>query len=122
VLAKADPGGPTTFIHRDYHHGNTLWRGERLTGIVDWTTGCLGPPGIDVAHERLNLVWDYGIEAADAFLLAAGAAGVSAHHPVMDLLVAADWISDDPPANLDEAERFDRYEDFVLRALAELGG
>lgn len=121
ALQTAPPDTPSAFIHRDYHHGNTLWQDEQLTGVIDWTTGCLGPPGIDLARERLNLVWDVGLEVADAFLLEAEAIGVGGHHPYWDLLDAADWPSDDPPKDEDEAVRYRRYEDYVARALAEIG-
>jgi len=40
----------STFIHRDYHPGNALWSGGRLTGIVDWTGASWGPPAADLAH------------------------------------------------------------------------
>lgn len=62
------PPGPSSFIHRDYHHGNTLWVGDRLTGIVDWSTGSWGPRGVDVAHARWNLAIAYGLRAAERFL------------------------------------------------------
>ena len=50
-----DEDARRTFIHRDYQHFNLLWRGDRLTAVVDWVNGSLGPPGIDVGHCRLNL-------------------------------------------------------------------
>jgi aminoglycoside phosphotransferase (APT) family kinase protein len=120
TLEQTSPDTRTTFIHRDYHHWNTLWRGDELTGLIDWTTGCVGPPGIDLARERLNLVWDVGIDAADAFLRAAQATGVSGHHPYWDLLDAADWLSN--VTGDDEAARYESYETFVRRALAEVRG
>jgi aminoglycoside phosphotransferase (APT) family kinase protein len=120
ALEAVAPGGPIRFIHRDYHHGNTLWQEDELVGIVDWTTGCLGPPGIDLAQMRVNLAWDFGLELADAFLIAADRWGVTGHHPYWDLLDAADWLSDEPPADAGEAARYERYQEFVRRALAEL--
>jgi len=46
-VAAATPDAPaaTTLLHRDFHAWNTLWVGDRLTGIVDWTTGSQGPFG-----------------------------------------------------------------------------
>lgn len=55
------------FIHRDFHPMNTLWSRGRLTGVVDWTNARLGPPGIDVAWARQNLVVSHGVEVADRF-------------------------------------------------------
>lgn len=122
AVASRPPDGPIRFIHRDYHHGNTLWSGDALTGIIDWTTGCLGPPGIDVAQMRINLAWDYDLETADASLVNwQSVSGESEpQHPYWDLLDAVDWLSDDPPEGPDEANRYARYEDFVRRALSKL--
>ncbi|MCA1588375.1 MAG: phosphotransferase [Chloroflexi bacterium] len=68
LAASPGPDVATGFIHRDYHHGNTLWEGDRLTGIVDWTTGSWGPYGVDVGHARLNLALAYSQRAADLFV------------------------------------------------------
>ena len=35
--------------------------------MLDWTGSWLGPPGVDVAHSRLNLVCLYGVERAENF-------------------------------------------------------
>lgn len=57
VLARAVPADPPpTFVHRDLHPGNLLWTGSRLTGVVDWASACVGPPSVDVAHSRANLL------------------------------------------------------------------
>ena len=42
VAAGPPPDDRACFIHRDYHPGNTLWAGGRLTGVVDWTGGVVG--------------------------------------------------------------------------------
>lgn len=55
------------FIHRDYQHFNLLWSRERLTGVVDWGGACLGPPGIDVGHCRLNLTLLFSAGVAERF-------------------------------------------------------
>jgi aminoglycoside phosphotransferase (APT) family kinase protein len=70
VAAGPPPDDRACFIHRDYHPANTLWTGGRLTGVVDWIGGSWGPPSFDLAHMRLNLVWDLGLEVADRFLAA----------------------------------------------------
>ncbi|NGP60435.1 aminoglycoside phosphotransferase family protein [Paenibacillus thiaminolyticus] len=64
------PDAATRFIHRDYHPANVLWLGGKISGVVDWVNGCLGPAGIDVGHCRLNLAMLHGVQAADAFLSA----------------------------------------------------
>jgi aminoglycoside phosphotransferase (APT) family kinase protein len=55
-----------TFIHRDFHPGNVLWRRGSVVGVVDWQSACVGPPSIDVGHCRTNL-FRYGLEVADRF-------------------------------------------------------
>lgn len=96
-LASAPPPEFTpTFIHRDYHPANTLWRYGRLSGVTDWVNACNGPPGNDVAHCRVNLSALFGIEAAEEFRLAhESVAGVS-QHPYWDLVDALDT---GPPAS-----------------------
>ena len=58
------------FIHRDYHPTNVLWRGDTVSGVVDWINACQGPAGVDVAHCRTNLVQMFGPAVADQFLAA----------------------------------------------------
>ena len=35
-----------------HQHFNLLWSRERLTGVVDWSEACIGPPGVDVGLDR----------------------------------------------------------------------
>ena len=118
ILERPAPAHRDTFIHRDYHPGNVLWDGARVTGVVDWATAALGPPGIDLARMRLNLAWHLGVDAADRFTAAYAAAGgdPSARHPFWDLLDAADVLSDldPPPARRAGFARFERYVAGVL--------
>jgi aminoglycoside phosphotransferase (APT) family kinase protein len=106
------------FIHRDYHPGQVLWVDGKVSGLVDWTTGCLGPRGIDLARMRLNLAGSHGADLAERFLAAyRRASGADPHHPYWDLLDAGDLILD-----LLAAERaaYDRFEAWVRRALGSL--
>ena len=68
LVGAEPPPAPAVLIHRDYHPENTLWWRGRLTGVVDWTSGCAGPAAVDVGHMRWNLAVTYGLDAADAFL------------------------------------------------------
>jgi aminoglycoside phosphotransferase (APT) family kinase protein len=122
VAAGPPPEAETVFTHRDYHHGNTLWEEDVLTGIVDWTTACSGPAGIDLSQMRINLAWDFDLELADEFLGAwmAVTDDASAYHPYWDVLDAVDWIAD-PPEHLPPPGALERYETFVARELAALG-
>lgn len=54
------------FVHRDIHPGNVLWHRGQVTGVVDWQSACIGPPSIDVAHCRANLL-TYAPDLADAY-------------------------------------------------------
>ena len=56
------------FLHRDFHPGNVLWQRD-LAYVVDWTNGCAGPWGCDIAHCRDNLIGLSGFDDADRFLL-----------------------------------------------------
>ena len=117
---QAAPGqaAPDTFIHRDYHPGNTLWDSGRLTAIVDWTTASWGPPAVDVAHMRANLAMSLGMEAADEFLSAYRAAdGSYDHDPRWDLRSAVDFL---PELSPEPRPEFDRLDEFVVRAVAAL--
>lgn len=80
------PRGRHRFIHRDYHPMNVLWSRGRLTGVVDWTNARVGPPGIDVAWARQNLVVSHGVKVAERFRAHAEAALGREQHPVWDAL------------------------------------
>lgn len=116
------PRTSTGFIHRDYHPGQTLWADDRLVGVVDWTTGCRGPHGIDLARVRLNLAGRYGVDVATRFLLIhRELSGYDLYHPYWDLLDATDVILHLPaPNSTDESFEFARFEDWVAQSLAAL--
>jgi aminoglycoside phosphotransferase (APT) family kinase protein len=69
IALVADERAParTCFLHRDYQHFNMLWSRERLTGVVDWSEACIGPPEVDVGHCRLNLTVLFSAGVADRF-------------------------------------------------------
>jgi aminoglycoside phosphotransferase (APT) family kinase protein len=50
VWAAGPPPTAYGFLHRDFHLGNTLWQGDRVTGLIDWAETSWGPPDLDVAH------------------------------------------------------------------------
>jgi aminoglycoside phosphotransferase (APT) family kinase protein len=94
-----------TFLHRDYHPGNVLWRGGRVTGVVDWQSASLGSPEADVAHCRSNLVDQFSIATADRFLTCWQAvSGRRDYHPYWDVtvVVAPSDSYGDPDPRLDE--------------------
>jgi len=61
---------PEVLTHSDYWSGNVVWRGGRLTGIVDWSGGSRGPRGYDLGWCRLDLVLLFDEQIADDFLAA----------------------------------------------------
>lgn len=92
--------------------------------MVDWTTGCWGPPGIDLARSRLNLASDYGTETADRFLALYESltGGGSAHGPYWDLLDAADSVHDtmSPETDPVRTRSLLRFEEYVASVVARL--
>jgi aminoglycoside phosphotransferase (APT) family kinase protein len=110
AVAHEDPPDlPERFIHRDFHPGNTLWQGAKLTGVIDWTTGSRGPVAVDFGHLRWNLAVDYGQRVADA---------VPDHHPYYDIVTALDVVPEfGADTSIEEARRLEEH---IGRALAEL--
>ncbi|WP_163513259.1 aminoglycoside phosphotransferase family protein [Fodinicola acaciae] len=62
------PGGPTVFVHGDLWFGNTLWSGDRCTGVVDWDCAGAGSPGIDLSAARFDAALMFGLPAAEQVL------------------------------------------------------
>lgn len=114
LFAGPQPDVPQVFIHRDYHPGNVLWSHDRIRGIVDWTSSCVGGSGADVGHCRANLAGHFGQQVADRFLqLWLAASGTDDYHPYWDLTDIVSWGGEDdqPQPALDE---------FVAAAAARL--
>ena len=121
VVSGPLPATPTGFIHRDFHTRQTVWSGDRVTGIVDWTTGCRGPFGVDVARMRLNLAMDYGVEVAESFrTIFQGVAGHDVRDPYWDLTDVADAVLDLPlPRTQADADGYARLEHWIAVTLAD---
>jgi aminoglycoside phosphotransferase (APT) family kinase protein len=60
--------------HGDFWSGNTVWDGDRLSGVVDWSGARSAPRGVDLAWCRQDLVLLGSPAAADRFLAAYEAA------------------------------------------------
>lgn len=67
-LPEPRSGAELVLTHYDVWSGNTLWVGERLSGIVDWSGARRAPRGQDVAWCRLDLVLLHGVATAETFL------------------------------------------------------
>lgn len=89
VHAGPPPSTERAFIHRDFHPGNVLWTGDRLSGVVDWCSASIGVPEVDLAHCRLNLTRDLDDERAERLSAGYGArSGRGEMHPYWDLISA----------------------------------
>ena len=60
------PDEDRTFIHRDFYPGNVLWHRTTVSGLVDWEAASVGPPSMDIAHCRINLLYDK-LDTAEVF-------------------------------------------------------
>jgi aminoglycoside phosphotransferase (APT) family kinase protein len=95
LVTSPAAAGRTTFLHRDFHPGNVVWHGDAISGIVDWTSACWGPPEADLGHLRINLAADHGIPEADLARRAWAAAGGEPVAPAWwDVRMLLDWLPD----------------------------
>jgi len=107
------PAADRVFLHRDFHPGNVLWTGGEITGVVDWTATCAGPPEEDIAHCRANLARHHDLATADRFLrMWLAAAGRTAYDPYYDLVTVVSMVSPEVPD--------DGIDRFVAAAAAQL--
>jgi aminoglycoside phosphotransferase (APT) family kinase protein len=90
IVREPRPASKRCFIHRDYHPANVLWSRGRLSGVIDWINASWGPPEIDVAHCRHNLVCVFGVDMADRFLRAYESILGVKQQPYWDLLSVLD--------------------------------
>ena len=129
LVAEERAPARTCFLHRDYQHFNRLWARERLTGVVDWSEACLGPPEIDVGHCRLNLTVLFSAEVADRFrAIYEAEAGhtVDAWWDIYALLSYGAWWKEFLPIQIDGRAPLDvdgmtsRMEDVLHAALRRL--
>jgi aminoglycoside phosphotransferase (APT) family kinase protein len=89
VSPFVDRGSPA-LVHGDFWMGNVIWRGGRVSGVVDWNKACVGPRGYDVGHARLDLALVWGSDAAERFTAAyTRHAGPVPDLPVWDLVCTA---------------------------------
>jgi aminoglycoside phosphotransferase (APT) family kinase protein len=88
-LRALDHGSPV-FTHTDYHPGNVLFEGGRLSGVVDWMFVDVEPRQLGVSKTRSDLAVYPGGAAPSLFLAAYEALhGASLEHlPRWDALMA----------------------------------
>jgi aminoglycoside phosphotransferase (APT) family kinase protein len=66
-LRREPPEYDAAFLHRDFHPGNVLFDGDRVSGVVDWVETSWGPANLDVAHCSTALALLHGVEAGREF-------------------------------------------------------
>lgn len=62
------PAGEEVFVHGDAWPGNMLFEGDACTALIDWKTAGVGNPGVDLSGFRLQMVMQYGQDAAQEVL------------------------------------------------------
>ncbi|HEY5820417.1 MAG TPA: aminoglycoside phosphotransferase family protein [Propionibacteriaceae bacterium] len=67
IFADGPPPTPHGLVHRDFHPGNILWSGDRISGVIDWAETSWGPPDLDVAHAGTNFAILHDLGTAAAF-------------------------------------------------------
>jgi aminoglycoside phosphotransferase (APT) family kinase protein len=70
IFNQDPPPSHQGLLHRDFHPGNILWEGDRITGVIDLAETSWGPPDLDVMHSRTNFAMLHDFDSADAFSLA----------------------------------------------------
>ena len=103
------PVSKQTFIHRDFHPTNILFKGTEVAGVIDWTDACMGPREFDVAHCRWNLTMLHGLELADDFLKAyLKHSTLESYDPYWDLEASLNVFSEETPGVYAGWEAFGR--------------
>lgn len=115
----------TVLLHGDYWPGNLLWQDGRLAAVIDWEDAKYGDPLTDIAIARLEILWDLGMAAMQAFTRCYRAA-VSidcANLPYWDLCAAlrpAFKIPDFAESEQEEKEMLEKHRWFVGQAYEAL--
>jgi aminoglycoside phosphotransferase (APT) family kinase protein len=126
------PAGPTVFVHGDLWFGNTLWSGDRCTGLVDWDCAGAGSPGIDLGGARFDAALMFGLPAAEQVLKgwerAAGRRAeqvaywdvVAALGTLADMAFCVPALHDQGRPDLDAGILGQRRDAFLTTALSQL--
>jgi hypothetical protein len=67
IFKQGPPATRHGLVHRDFHPGNILWEGDRITGVIDWAETSWGPADLDVMHSRANFALLHDVDSAVAF-------------------------------------------------------
>jgi phosphotransferase family enzyme len=133
VAERPVPVGAVGLVHGDLWHGNVMWVGDAVSGIVDWDAAGIGSSGIDLGSLRCDAEMLFGAGAADLVLegweRAAGAVAEVAYWDVVAALSTPPdlgmWLPnmhEQGRLDLDVATMTSRREAFLRTALGSLGG
>lgn len=56
------------FVHGDVWTGNMRWEGDTCTALIDRFCAGAGDPGVDLGELRMQMGYQYGLDAADHVL------------------------------------------------------
>jgi aminoglycoside phosphotransferase (APT) family kinase protein len=116
---RSPPRDPErVLIHRDYHPGNVLWRSGRVSGVVDWQAASVGPPSVDIAWCRLNVIGRFGREAADRLVTRWEDRSRRRYHPWAEVVLLVDVMGS---MLISRPQERDDLESVLARRLSELG-
>jgi aminoglycoside phosphotransferase (APT) family kinase protein len=124
VVASDPPLDGWGFIHRDFNSTNFLTSGDRISGVVDWLSGCRGPLAIDAARLRLDLAMDGEPAVAAAVTAAFRRSEHDVIDPFWDLVDAVDLLpfydGFEAVDRWGDPDRRERLEGFVRDAVGQL--
>lgn len=85
--------GSRALAHGDFHAGNLLWSGRRVSAVVDWMDAGAGPRGFDVARCTKSLALRSSPAVTRAFVRAAAdAMGDGVVDPVWLMIAIVDGL------------------------------
>ena len=107
------------FIHRDFYPGNVLWHRRQVSGVVDWEAVSIGSRSIDVAHCRINLLYD-DLSRAELFRHEWEAVSGQVFDPWGDIVTVIGLLDGYRKNRPGERARYD-IEEMLDRALTDIG-
>ena len=113
------PDNDRVFIHRDFYPGNVLWYRRHVTGVVDWEAASIGSRSIDVAHCRINLLYD-DPSRAEVFRHEWEQVSGQAFDPWADIITVIGLLDGYRKHRPAQRARYD-IEEMLDRALTDLG-
>lgn len=124
VFYSERPSCAHGFIHRDYHPDNTLWRGQHLSGIVDWERSSWGPIAVDIAHMRVNLARIGHFDTAERYAEAyrRRTARSLPDLPYWDVVDAVDTLPAWEPLNQQESVNLEAFVEDGMKRLEGVAG